>query len=275
MTDERRTMADRLLLLYFCIVIALLVLPIAVIAPVSFGSSQFMRFPPTNLGLRWYEAYLGNPVWIDATLRSLRVAACASVIATVLGSAAAIALERGRLRGRTALSALFSAPAIVPHVIVALGVFIVAVRLGINDTDLALVLAHSVFGLPFVVLIVSSSLRQIDATLERAARVLGAGPMRAFATGTLPPLVPAVVASAIFAFFISFDELIVALFVTGDRQTLPVRIWSDLRFELNPTIAAISTLMVVVTTVAMVFAEMLRRRSARRLDTHFSIRGAP
>jgi putative spermidine/putrescine transport system permease protein len=272
--DGRRTMSDRLLLLYFCAVIALLVLPIAIIAPVSFSTSQFMRFPPTTLGLRWYESYLGSAVWIEATLRSLRIATCASAIATLLGTSAAIALERGRVRGRTSLAALFSAPAIVPHVIVALGVFIVAVRLGINDTELALVLAHAVFGLPFVVLIVSSSLRQIDSTLERAARVLGAGPVRAFMTGTLPPMVPAVVASAIFAFFISFDELIVALFVTGEKQTLPVRIWSDLRFELNPTIAAISTLMVVVTTVAMVFAEMLRRRSARRLDTHPSMRGA-
>jgi putative spermidine/putrescine transport system permease protein len=271
---ERRTLVDRLLLLYFCAVIALLVLPIAIIAPVSFSTSQFMRFPPTKLGLRWYEAYLGSAVWIDATLRSLRIATGASLIATLLGSSAAIALERGRLRGRTTLSALFSAPAIVPHVIVALGVFIMTVRVGLNDTEVGLVLAHAVFGLPFVVLIVASSLRQIDPTLERAARVLGAGPWRAFLTGTLPPLLPAVVASVIFAFFISFDELIVALFVMGEKQTLPVRIWSDLRFELNPTIAAISTLMVVLTTVAMVLAEMLRRRSARRLETHLAIRGA-
>lgn len=274
MSDERATLADRLLLVYFCAVVALLVLPVAIIGPVSFSTSQFMRFPPRTLGLRWYQSYLGSAVWIDATLRSLRVATCASVLATALGSAAAIALERGRVRGRTALAALFSAPAIVPHVIVALGVFIVAVRAGLNDTELALVLAHAVFGLPFVVLIVSSSLRQIDPTLERAARVLGAGPGRAFVTGTLPALLPAVVASAIFAFFISFDELIVALFLMGEKQTLPVRIWSDLRFELNPTIAAVSTLMVVVTTIAMVLAEMLRRRSARRLDTHLSIRGA-
>lgn len=273
MSDEPQSVADRLLMLYFYAIIAVLLLPIVIIAPVSFSTLAFMRFPPTKLGFRWYQAYLTSPVWIDATFRSLRVASWASLLATVLGSSAAIALERGHVRGRTALSALFSAPAIVPHVIVALGVFIVAVRLGINDTELALVLAHSVFGLPFVVLIVSASLRQIDPTLERAARVLGAGPVRAFFTGTFPPMVPAVMASAIFAFFISFDELIVALFVTGEKQTLPVRIWSDLRFELTPTIAAISTLMVVVTTVAMAFVEMLRRRSARRLDTHPSIPG--
>lgn len=248
---------------YFWIVIVYLLLPVLIIVPTSFSAQDFLRFPPSNLGLRWYVDYFTSDAWIDATLRSVRVAFVAAIIATLCGSLAAVALERGRPPARPVLTAIFAAPAIVPNIILALGLFIVAVLLGLSGVELVLVLAHAAIGLPFTVLIVASALRQIDPTLERAARVLGAGPVRSFFAATFPSLLPAVVAAAIFAFFISFDELIIALFLMGEKQTLPVRIWTDLRFELSPTIAPISTLMVVITTIAMAVAELLRRRTAR------------
>jgi putative spermidine/putrescine transport system permease protein len=251
------------LTVYFWIVIVYLLLPILIIVPTSFSAQDFLRFPPGRLGLRWYVEYFSSEPWLAATLRSVRIALAAAILATLCGSLAAIALERGRPPARALLSAMFAAPAIVPHIILALGLFIVAVWLGLNGVEFVLVLAHAAIGIPFAVLIVSSVLRQIDPTIERAARVLGAGPVRSFFAATFPSLLPAIVSTAIFAFFISFDELIIALFLMGQKQTLPVRIWTDLRFELSPTIAPISTLMVVVTTVAMGAAEILRRRTAR------------
>jgi putative spermidine/putrescine transport system permease protein len=264
MSLEARAHGGRLLTFYFWIVVAYLLLPILIIVPTSFSAQDFLQFPPTRLGLRWYAEYLSSAAWLEATFRSLRVACLATLLATLCGSLVAVALERGRLPERGLLSMLFAAPAIVPQIILALGLFIVAALLGVSGLELVLVLAPATLGLPFAVLIVSSALRQIDPTLERAARVLGAGPLRSFFAATFPSLLPAIVAAAIFAFFISFDELIVALFVMGDKQTLPVRIWTDLRFELSPTIAPISTLMVVATTVAMIVAEVLRHRTARR-----------
>ncbi len=253
-----------LLTAYFAVVVLYLFFPILIVAPMSFSDDRFLGFPPESWGLRWYEAYFSDPVWIDATVRSLRVAAVASTLATVLGGLAVVGLERWRTRWRTALTVLFAAPAIVPNVIIALGVFVVAIRLGINDQELTLAAAHGALALPFAVMIIGAAYRQIDPTLERAARVLGAGPVRAFVSATLPSLMPAVVSAFIFSFFVSFDELIVALFVMGGSETLPVRIWNDLRFELNPTIAAISIFFVAITTVAMTLAELLRRRGANQ-----------
>ncbi|WP_139280611.1 ABC transporter permease [Shimia gijangensis] len=131
-----------------------------------------------------------------------------------------------------------------------------------HQQRILLILVHAMLGLPFVVMIVGAALRQQDPTLERAARVMGAGPVRAFTTATLPPLTPAIVSSLIFSFFISFDELIFALFVMSGKETLPVRIWSDLQHFINPTIAVVSSIFIIATTLAMITAEILRRRSA-------------
>ena len=249
--------------LYAVLLVLFLFFPILVVAPISFSADRFMRFPPDGYGFRWYAEFFQNPVWIDATLRSLRVGALASLTASLCGTLLVLWVERVRPRLGAPVTTLALAPAIVPNVVIALGVFLIAVFARANDTEAALVLAHAVLGLPFVVLIVGAGVRQIDPTLERAARVMGAGPVRAFFVGTFPSLAPAIVSGALFAFFVSLDELIVALFMMGTNITLPMRIWADLRFELNPTIAAASMLFVVFTTLGMTLAEVLRRRSAR------------
>ncbi|MEY8830843.1 ABC transporter permease [Sedimentitalea sp. XS_ASV28] len=192
----------------------------------------------------------------------------ASILATFVGTLSVVGLGRRRTRTSGALTAIFIAPSIVPNVIVALGVFIFAIRLGVNDNELTLICAHAAIGLPFVVLMVGSAYRQIDLTLERAGRIMGAGPVRAFMTATLPPLTPAIVAAGVFAFFVSFDELIISLFLMSSAETLPMRIWNDLRFEINPTIAAVSVFFVVVTTLAMTGAELLRRRADKTNSGH-------
>ncbi|GAB5435209.1 ABC transporter permease [Falsiruegeria mediterranea] len=258
-------MQDRnpLLTLFYVLVVTFLFFPILIVVPISFSNGRFLSFPPEEFGLRWYINYFSDPVWMAATFRSLRVALGASILATFVGTLSVIGLGRKRSKTSGALTALFVAPAIVPNIIVALGVFILAVRMGVSDNELTLVCAHAAIGLPFVVLMVGSAYRQIDPTLERAARIMGAGPLRAFLTATLPPLTPAILSAGIFAFFVSFDELIISLFLMSSAETLPMRIWNDLRFEINPTIAAVSVFFVVVTTLAMTIAELLRRRAEK------------
>ncbi|MEO1194368.1 MAG: ABC transporter permease [Pseudomonadota bacterium] len=251
---------------YFWLIVVYLLFPIAIVIPISFSSGQFLQFPPEELGFRWYDAYFGDEIWVSSTLLSLRVAVMASLLATVVGTMAVLFLERRAFRLKGLVMTAITSPIIIPHIFIALGVFILAVRLGVEDSTLVLAGAHATIALPFVVLIVGAAARQLDPTIERAARVLGAGPLRAFFAATFPSLLPAIVAAAVFAFFVSFDELIIAEFLLSGQETLPMRIWADLRLEVSPTVAAVSTLLVVVTSLAMVGAEILRRRSAAQRD---------
>ncbi len=255
-----------LLTAYTVAAIVFLFFPILIVIPMSFSGERFLGFPPKTLGLRWYINYFSDANWIELTLRSLRVGLGSSILASVMGTLTALALARSQIPFKKAITALFAAPVVVPTVIIALGVFIFAVRSRINDSELTLIAAHATIALPFVVMIVGAAARQVDPTYEKAARVLGAGPVKAFYYTTFRALMPAVISAAIFSFFVSFDELIIALFVMSENHTLPIRIWSDLRFELDPTIAAISTLLIVFTTAAMIVADRLRRRSARKPD---------
>ncbi|SLN75691.1 ABC transporter permease [Oceanibacterium hippocampi] len=261
--DMQRTGFSRFALsAYFWGVIAFLAFPIFVIIPISFSNSQFLRFPPQDLGIRWYETYFNDAVWVSATILSFKVALLASLVATIVGTMAVISLDRGAARTRQMLTYLITAPIIIPHIFIALGVFILAIRFGFADSEIALAGAHATIAMPFVVLIVGAAMRQMDPTIERAARVLGAGPVRAFFSATFPSLLPAIVAAGVFAFFVSFDELIIAQFMLSGKETLPMRIWADLKLEVSPTVAAVSSLLIVVTTIAMVGAELLRRRAA-------------
>lgn len=251
------------LLMIFCVVVLFLIFPIFLIVPMSFSNNDFLNFPPQNVGLRWYQTYLNDSGWISATLLSFKIAAFSSLVSVVVGTMAVLALTRTIKRGRAAASYFITAPIIIPHIFIALGIFILAVRMGFTDSEVALIGAHSMIAMPFVYLIVGSAIRQIDENLERAARILGAGPVKAFFTATFPSLLPAIVAAAVFAFFVSFDELIIAEFLLSAKQTLPMRIWADLHLEFSPTVAAVASILIVVTTIAMGIAEKLRRKAAQ------------
>ncbi|WP_210236601.1 ABC transporter permease [Arenibacterium halophilum] len=251
--------------IYFWVVVAYMIFPVLIVIPVSFSSSEFLRFPPQDISARWYMAYFNDPVWISATVTSFRVAVLSTLISTTVGTMAALAISRAPHRSQTPLTYAATVPILIPHIFIALGVLILALRLGLTDSEITLALAHAAVAMPFVVLITSAAIRQIDPTIERAARVLGADPFRAFRVATLPPLIPAIVAAAIFAFFVSFDELIIAQFLMKGSETLPMRIWADLRLDISPVVAAVSGLLIVVTTLAMMIAEILRRRTVRTL----------
>ncbi|MCC7273404.1 MAG: ABC transporter permease [Alphaproteobacteria bacterium] len=253
-----------LLGIYFAIGVAFLVLPLALVVPISLTDSQFLQFPPQRLSLRWYREFFVDESWVRATLLSLQVGLGATAVALVAGTLAAVAIVRGSFPGRRLLHALLVAPLILPSVIVALGLFILFLRWKWVDSVPALIFAHAVGAIPYVVLIVSASLRSFDTTLERAARVLGAGPLRAFLNVTVPYLGPSLFAASLLAFFASFDELIVTLFVSGGLQTLPVRIWTDLTLRLDPTVAAAASMLIVVSVAGMSIAEYFRQRNVRR-----------
>lgn len=249
---------------YFAALVLFLILPLIFLVPISLTESQFLEFPPQSLSIRWYRAFFEDPTWIGAALLSFRVALGAMAISLVVGTLASIALVRAHFPGKGFLTAIFIAPLILPTVILALALYIVFLRYRLVDNIWALTLAHAVIAIPYVVMLVSASLRRFDITIERAARVLGASPARAFLLVTLPYLVPSMFAAGILAFFASFDELIVTLFISGGAQTLPVRIWNDLGLKIDPTVPAVAVMLTAVSIVGMAIGEAVRRRNDRR-----------
>lgn len=265
MKNKQSNISRRILKIYFWLVILFLLLPIFIVVPVSFTASDFLRFPPRDWGVRWYVDYINSPGWISATFLSIKVAFLASFLATFVGTLATIIISRKRFFLRSTLVYFMTAPLIIPHIFLAVGVFVLAVQLGMTNNEYILAGAHAAVTLPFVILIVGSAMNRIDVDVERAARILGAGPIRAFISATLPSLWPAILAAGLLSFFVSFDELIIAEFLMSSKQTLPMRIWADVRLELRPTVAAVSSILILATSVAIVLAELLRQRATRQI----------
>jgi putative spermidine/putrescine transport system permease protein len=238
-----------------------LAFPIVVVCVVSFSSATYLTFPPPAFGLKWYAAYFGSEDWLRPTWLSLWVGAAVVVLSTVLGTLAALGVTRLPPPLRVLATGLILSPLIVPVIVVAIGVYYAYARFGMVGTPIALILAHTCLAVPFVVTSVSASLAGIDPRLEQAALSLGATPGATFWQVTLPLIRPGVLVGALFAFITSFDELVVALFLSGSGAvTLPRRMWDDLRFQIDPTIAAVSTLTIVLTAGLLFGANLLRRR---------------
>jgi putative spermidine/putrescine transport system permease protein len=233
--------------------------PILIVVPLSFSSAQYLTFPPPGYSLRWYEAYFTNQGWIAATLFSIRVGVVTAAIALALGLLATVALVRFNVRGRKLFFVLLILPIVVPEVITALAIYFVFARIQFTGTLLSIAIAQSVLALPYVVLVVSPALRNLDPQFEQAARSLGAGPLRTFRYVVFPLLRPSIVAGALFAFLASFDNLLIALYLAGPGAiTLPIKMWEGLRLEINPLIAAVSTLQVILSFAILFAAGRLR-----------------
>lgn len=262
-TDRRATLGRRLLWAYCVLALVFLCAPIAIVVVVSFNATEFIQFPPRSWSLRWYENYFKGRQWVEPTLLSLRVAVVTMVLSTVLGTAAAIGLVRGRFRGRRALEFFFVSPMVVPSIVLAIGLYLLFARFRLVGQPLALYLAHTVIATPLVIVIVSAALKTTDAAIELAARSLGAGYFRTLWHVTLPAILPAVVSGAAFAFLVSFDEVVLAIFLGGPTTTtLPKRMWESVRFEIDPTLTAISTLLVLIPIVILAGVELVRRSFA-------------
>ncbi|MBV9964915.1 MAG: ABC transporter permease [Alphaproteobacteria bacterium] len=247
-------------------VISFLCLPALFVIPVSFTAGRFIEFPPQGFSLRWYDTYWNSPGWIDATIRSLIVAVGTACLATVLGTAAAFGLVRRPIAGRGAILGLALLPLVLPRIIMAVALFYLYARLGLLGTNLGLVLGHTVLAVPYVLITVMAVLRTYDERLDQAARTLGANAWRTLYHITLPQIRPGIIAAFLFAFITSFDDLTIALFVSGGKSaTLPRQMWNDLLLQVNPTLAAVSTVILVFVTVFIVLAEIFRRRATARI----------
>jgi putative spermidine/putrescine transport system permease protein len=250
-----------------CVLVGAYVLaPLAIVVLVSFSSAPFLAFPPPGFSLQWYHNLIADPGWSRSLWVSLQVMLPASVVATVLGTAAAYALVRGRIPGARLILGAMMLPIVVPGVITASALFGVYRGLGLNGTLTGLVIGHTMLALPYVVATVSAAMQGLDPRMEDAAASLGARPITAFRRVTLPLLAPAVLAGLLFAMVISFDELIVSLFVgTAQVHPVTVQMWSSLRGDFDPTTAAIATLCFGLAILALL-AELVahRRRSVDR-----------
>lgn len=257
-TETQITHGQRLWLYVISVIIMiLLVIPTLIVVPMSFSDSQYLEFPPESWSTRWYGHYFGSSEWMLATRTSFKVAFLTMLVATPTGVLAAYGLHTSNVSFVRATFVLMLTPMMVPVVLVAIGAFYAYVQLKILYTILGLVLAHTVLALPLVVIVTGSALKGYDMAQEQAARSLGAPRWTAFLTVTLPQIRFAVVTSALLAFLTSFDEVVVAMFISGgDNPTLTRNMFNSLRDQIDPTIASISTIMVLVTTLMMVLAQI-------------------
>jgi putative spermidine/putrescine transport system permease protein len=252
-------------------VIVFLIVPVLFLIPVSFTTSSFMRWPPEFFTLRWYQSYLLEPIWMSAIMRSFVIGLGAAVIATVVGTPAAFALVRRRIPGKPALMGFIIIPMILPHMVLAIALFSLYARLGLVGSAFGLIVAHAVLAIPLVVITVSSVLRNYDQRLDQAAAVLGARPLRVFRTVTLPLIGTGMLSAFIFSFISSFDELTVALFVTGGlTATLPKQMWEDAINQVSPGLAAVSTVILLGLTVILLLTALYQRRAG---STAIELRG--
>ncbi|RAS21926.1 ABC transporter permease [Paraburkholderia bryophila] len=242
-----------------------LILPVLAIVPLSFSSSTFLVYPIPGWSLRWYQNLLASDEWRTAAKNSFIVAPSATVVATVLGTLAAIGLTKANFRGKGLLMAILISPMIVPVVVVGVGMYLFFAPLGLANTYIGLILAHASLGVPFVVTTVAATLQGFNYNLVRASLSLGANPVKTFFRITLPVIAPGVISGALFAFATSFDEVVVTLFLAGaDQTTLPRQMFTGIRENISPTIAALATILIVFSTGLLLALEWLRGRNAAR-----------
>ena len=263
-------------------VLFFLVAPLVAVIPLSFTSSAFLNFTPEMLhldpeafSLRWYKMMIGDcsdptittvcsDKWKDGAANSLFIAVFATLFATVLGTLAALGLSRPTMPYQKLIMALLISPMIVPLIITASGMFMFFSKFSLVGTYTGLIFAHTILGIPFVVITVTATLVGFDHGLMRAAASLGGAPVRNFFQVMMPLILPGVISGALFAFITSFDEIVVMLFIGGPEQvTLPKQMWAGIRQEISPTILSVATVLVIFSIILLTAVEMLRRRTER------------
>jgi putative spermidine/putrescine transport system permease protein len=245
-------------------VLLFLIAPILIIMPLSFNAEPYFSYPMPGLSLRWYEDFFGNDRWQSALRMSVVVAFFTTILATTLGTVAALGLSRANFPGRTAVLSVLISPMIVPVIITAVGMYFFYDRVGLTNSVAGLVLAHTALATPFVVITVTATLSGFDQTLVRAGAGLGADPVRVFFKIILPLILPGVISGALFAFVTSFDEVVVVLFIASPEQrTLPKQMFSGIREMISPTITAAASFLIVISVFLLTSVELLRRRSER------------
>jgi putative spermidine/putrescine transport system permease protein len=250
---------------YCGLVFLFLAAPVVIVIPLAFSSADFLRFPPPSYSLRWFHNFFSRRDWMEAAVNSFKIGVLTAGLATVLGTAAAYGLVRGRSKRKEGLYAFFISPMIVPNIVFALSLYYLFSKLRMVGSMWSLVLGHTVLALPPVIIVLSASLQSVDYALEQAAMIHGARRFRAFREITLPLILPGVITAALFAFLVSFDDLLIALFLSGSRAvTLPKRMWDGVRLEIDPTVAAVALLIMLLPTVILLTSALVRTRAVAR-----------
>jgi ABC-type spermidine/putrescine transport system permease subunit II len=230
----------------------------------GFSGSAYLEFPPPSYSLQWYRNYFSRPDWLGPTATSFEVALATMAAATVIGSLAALGLSRARFRGAGACLAFLISPTMMPTLVIAVAIYFEFVRLRLVGSIPGLVAGHLVIATPVVIVTVLSGLRRLDTAPEQAARSLGAGPIRAFMSTSFPMLRPSIVSAAFFAFLASFDDVVIALFVSGtSTATLPKKMWESVRLDIDPTLAAVSCLLILVSVALVLAGEIVTRHAGK------------
>ena len=253
------------------LIFAFLIFPILIIIPLSFNELPFFTFTPEMLSLdpagyslQWYEDFFFNENWNQAVWNSIRISITATLLATFLGTIAAIGLSQSHVPFKGAIMAILISPMIVPLIISAAGMYFFYSRIGLQGTFFGVVLAHAVLGTPFVIITVTATLVGFDKSLVRASASLGADPVRTFLKVQMPLIMPGVISGGLFAFITSFDEVVVVLFVgSAQQRTIPWQMFSGIREQISPTILAVATILVTISILLLTTLEWLRRRNVK------------
>lgn len=248
--------------LYTCVIMTLLVVPVLSVIPYAFTSSDFIAFPPKFFSMRWFGTFMNSPVWRSAIIRSFEVGLGTALLSLLLGFGATLAMTRMPRRASKPVFALLVAPLIVPRIVVAVGLLYLFGRLGLTGTNLGLIVGHTVLAIPYVVVTLAAGFQRFDWRLDEAARVMGASPLRRITSIVLPLLMASVTAAFLFAFLVSFDDLTIAIFVSGGiNSTLPKQMWDDIQLAITPTLAAVSTTLVILIALVVAVSSWLKRRT--------------
>lgn len=250
-------------------IVIFLILPVLVVIPVSFSSAQYLTFPPPGFSLKWYQKFFEDPEWLSAALTSFKIGMLTTIASLILGTLASIGLCKSSFKGKNLVQEVFLFPQVMPVIIIAIAIFSFESRLKLIGTTTGLVIAHTVLAIPVVITTIMARLKGLDTNLEYASRSLGAGKVRTFFCIILPDIKSSMISAGLFAFITSFDELIVSLFISGPAVvTLPKRMWQDIRTQIQPTIAAISTMLILTVIIVMTVSAVL---SAPRKDKTISL----
>jgi putative spermidine/putrescine transport system permease protein len=240
------------------VVLLFVISPLLVIIPTSLTAANYLSFPPEGLSFKWYGKILDRPEFIDSFVFSLELAAVTAVLATLIGTLAAISIHRYKFPGSRFINALLLSPLTVPALIIGIAALLFFTRIGIAGTFTGLLVTHILISIPYVVRLTLTGLSSYDYTLERAAYILGAGPLNVFWDITMPLLRPAMMSGLIFSFLTSFDNVTVSLFlVSPSTTTLPLAIFSYMQETLNPLVASISSVVILLSIVFIILLERI------------------
>ena len=237
-----------------------LVLPSVVVIPMSFGTGSELVFPPRSYSLELYRQYFQESTWMAVTWQSVKIGAATMTASVVLGFAAAYGISRAEFRGKGLLTIVLLSPMFMPHIAIALAMYLYLSRIGLVGTTMGLVAAHTVVTVPFVIVTAFAGLRYVDRNLELAAETMGAGKLRIVWKVVLPLVVPSIIIAALFAFLLSFDEVVISYFISSvQSETLPVKMYSSIHWEISPVLAAISSLLTLLAFAACVAMSFLQK----------------